>query len=71
MTIFRYIHIPQWHELRNPRVLTFWGRFYIFKNIPGIKPGRWGFGVFGFEFGSRNPDDPVGVFLKRIGLWPW
>ena len=43
----------------------------IFRNKPGIRPGRWGFYVWGFEFGSRNPGDPIGVFLKRVGPWPW
>lgn len=71
MTILRYIHIPPWHELRNPQVLAFWGRAYLFRNLPHIIPGRWGGGIYGFEIGSRNPGDPVGVLLKRIGLWPW
>ena len=44
---------------------------WIFRNLPGIKPGRWGFGVLGIEVGSRSPDDPVGVWLKKVGLWPW
>jgi hypothetical protein len=43
----------------------------IFTNKPGVIPGRWGFYVLGFEFGSRNPQDRFGVWLKRIGLWPW
>lgn len=63
-----YLHIP---DIRNPRMLTFWGWFYIFRNRPDVKPGRWGFGILGFEFGSRNPGDKVGVLLKRLGLWPW
>jgi len=44
----------------------------LFRNQHGkVIPGRWGFRVLGFEFGSRNPGDRVGVFLKKIGLWPW
>lgn len=31
-----------------------------------------GFGFFGLvEFGSRNPGNKFGVWLKRHGLWPW
>lgn len=40
----------------------------LFRNSPGILPGRWGFFVLGFEFGSRNPGDPVGVWLYQLGL---
>lgn len=43
----------------------------IFRNREGVIPGRWGWYLFGLEFGSRNPGDRVGVFLKRVGLWPW
>lgn len=43
----------------------------IFRNKPGIIPGRWGFYVLGFEFGSRNPGNKFGQWLKRIGAWPW
>ena len=50
----------------------FWGTFYIFRNRPDIVPGRWGFGIMGiFEFGSRNPGNKFGIFLKNIGLWPY
>jgi hypothetical protein len=66
MKFLRYFRAP-----RRFRPEPFWGRFYIFRNLPGIIPGRWGFGSYGYEFGSRNPGDLVGVFLKRIGLWPW
>ena len=45
--------------------------FGIFRNRPGIIPGRWGFFIFGLEVGCRNPGDPVGVWLKAHGLWPW
>ena len=69
--VTRYTHIPPWSELRHPRGLTFWGWFYIFRNRPHVMPGRWGFGICGFEFGSRNPQDPFGVWLKEVGLWPW
>lgn len=48
------------------------GAFYLFKNLPHVKPGRWGFGFFGLvEFGSRNPGNKFGVWLKRHSLWPW
>lgn len=47
------------------------GNYYgIFRNDHCV-PGRWGFFVLGFEFGNRNPGSKFGVFLKRIGLWPW
>lgn len=46
-------------------------RIGIFKNLPHVIPGRWGFYVLGFEFGSRQPGDRFGVWLKRAGLWPW
>lgn len=46
-------------------------RCYIFRNRDGIRPGRWGFQILGFAFGSRNPGNWFGVLLKRIGLWPW
>lgn len=36
-----------------------WGMYpyvYIFRNLPDIIPGRWGFGFKGLiEIGSRNP----------------
>ncbi len=54
-----------------PRWIRWEGGAWIFKNLPHIKPGRWGFGVLGVEVGSRNPQDPVGVWLKEVGLWPW
>lgn len=46
-------------------------RIGIFRNLPGVAPGRWGIFILGFEFGSRNPRDPVGVWLKKVGAWPW
>lgn len=56
---------------------TWWKYMYntefygIFRNRDGVKPGRWGFFIGGFEFGSRNPENWFGVTLKRLGLWPW
>lgn len=47
------------------------GGIGIFRNRPGIIPGRWGWYCWGIEFGSRDPGDRVGVFLKWCGLWPW
>jgi hypothetical protein len=41
----------------------------LFRNKPGVIPGRWGFYILGFEFGSRQPGNKTGVFLKRFGLW--
>lgn len=43
----------------------------IFRNLPGVIPGRWGFYIGGLEVGSRMPGDPVGVWMKERGLWPW
>lgn len=43
----------------------------LFKNLPHIMPGRWGFWILGFEVGSRNPRNKIGVWLKNHGLWPW
>ncbi len=46
-------------------------RVGLFKNLPGVIPGRWGFWIFGFEFGSRNPGNKFGSWLKYAGLWRW
>jgi len=46
-------------------------RVGIFRNLPHVKPGRWGVYILGLEIGSRNPQDRVGVWLKAHGLWPW
>lgn len=43
----------------------------LFRNRKEVKPGRWGFWFLGVEFGSRDPGDKFGVWLKRVGLWPW
>ena len=43
----------------------------IFRNRRWIKPGRWGFWILGFEFGSRNPGNKFGIWLKHVGLWPF
>jgi len=40
-----------------------------FLNSPEVRPGRWGFYVLAFEFGSRNPGDWIGVRLHRWGLF--
>lgn len=49
--------------------------FGVFRNLPHIVPGRWGFWIHfcgvGFEFGSRNPGHWFGLLLKRFGLYPW
>lgn len=71
----RYIHVAPRHvwkeSIRHPGLLT-WRGLHRFKNRPNIVPGRWGVTLFGLiEIGSREPGDPVGVWLKRKGLWPW
>jgi hypothetical protein len=43
----------------------------IFRNMPHVMPGRWGFYVLGIEFGSRDPGHWFGLWLRRCGLWPW
>jgi len=43
----------------------------LFRNSMDVRPGRWGFYMLGFEFGSRQPGNRFGVWLKQIGLWPW
>ena len=43
----------------------------LFRNGPGIIPGRWGFFALGLEFGSRNPGNRIGTWIKMVGLWPW
>lgn len=43
----------------------------IFRNLPNVRPGRWGFYCLGVEFGSRDPDHWFGLLLRRFGLWPW
>lgn len=54
------------------RPATWDERFYRFENLPHIKPGRWGWGLYGLiEFGNRNPNGRFGKWLKRVGLWKW
>jgi len=43
----------------------------VFRNSQHVVPGRWGFWILGLEFGSRNPRDKFGVWLKKHGLWPY
>lgn len=76
MRIAPYVKINvnrAWAQMMSEDGKCLWGRF---KNLPHIKPGRWGwwFVLFGrvvVEIGSRNPQDRVGVFLKNRGWWPW
>lgn len=58
---------------RNWWLFMWRGRDYcgIFRNKPGSIPGRWGFYILGFEFGSRNPGNRFGKLLKKLRLWPW
>lgn len=67
---FWYFSFPTWQEWKNPKLREFWG-CGRFTNLPHIIPGRWGWYWYGFEFGSRNPGDPVGVWLKKYKWWPW
>lgn len=56
------------------RTPNFWNekRIGIFRNIPDCAyRGRWGFYILGFEVGSRNHRDPLGMWLNRVGLWRW
>ena len=43
----------------------------LFRNVDGVKPGRWGFYIYALEIGSRRPGDRIGVFLRKCYLWPW
>lgn len=61
------IHRPQvWYVMWRSKQ-----RCGIFRNLPHVRPGRWGFFFLGFEFGSRNPGNKFGLFLRAIGVWPW
>jgi hypothetical protein len=68
----RYIRITSWCVWR-------WmfrrdypdSRFGIFRSLPAVKFGRWGFYILGLEIGSRNPQDKIGVWPKNYGLYPW
>ena len=69
MQIGKYIKISPWRWW-----VYCWQSKHIagvFRNDPRVIPGRWGFYLLGLEVGSRNPGDPVGLFLIRNGLWPW
>lgn len=68
--LMRYVSVPTLEQLRHPRALALWG-WGIFRNRPEVRTGRWGFYFYGFELGSRDPGDPVGLWLRRNGLWPW
>lgn len=69
-------HFPPFHTFRHWRTLrgyaSFMGGPYVFRNLDRVHPkGRWGGGLWGFEVGSRDPRNRFGIWLKRIGLWPW
>lgn len=74
-SLFNYFYISPWHvwKVMFSRKPNFWNEDAagVFKNLPGVIPGRWGIYFYGIEIGSRNPGDPVGVWLKEKGLWPW
>lgn len=63
------LHVGNKHAWKCAWVMRAW--FGIFRNRPGVIPGRWGFYILAIEFGSRNPGDRFGTWLKRVGLWPW
>ena len=72
MNLLSYLHVSPWRMWRwMLRTRYPESRIGIFRNLPGVKPGRWGVFVLGLEIGSRNPGDPVGVWLKERGLWRW
>lgn len=58
-----------WRWMLSPRYRD--ERVGLFRNLAWVVPGRWGFFVLGFEFGSREPGNKFGAWLKRVGLWPW
>lgn len=67
-----YIHIAPWRMWRYMLRRNYGERrIGQFRNLPHVIPGRWGVFILGFEIGSRQPGDPVGVWLKNHGLWPW
>lgn len=66
-----YIRISPW-RLWTYMLRGFLGkRIGIFTNRPDVLPGRWGFYILGFEVGSRNPRNRIGVWLKAHGFYPW
>lgn len=68
----RYLHISPWRIWQWMLMPGYRDkRIGIFRNLPHIIPGRWGVFIFGFEVGSRQPGDKIGVWLKSNGLWPW
>ena len=66
VTIDFPFHMPPRHAFKTWRCFKhhcqFHGPFYIFRNRPGVikwipgrlLPRRWGFGIYGFEFGDRG-----------------
>lgn len=64
--LFVPFHMPPYYKSEGVRGYIyrcrFCGPFYIFRNRPGLirripgrmLPRRWGFGVYGFEFGDRG-----------------
>lgn len=68
----KYIHIAPWRVWRWMLKFDYPDRrIGLFRNLPYVKPGRWGIFFFGLEIGSRQPQNPVGVWLKQHGLYPW
>lgn len=64
--LFVPFHVPPMHTFKKWSYFKghclFHGPFYVFRNLPGVidrlpgrvLPRRWGFGVYGFEFGDRG-----------------
>lgn len=67
-----YISVAPWRIWRYNWKMRHSDSFVgIFRNLSYVIPGRWGIHIGGLEIGSRSPGDPVGVWLKDHGLWPW
>lgn len=66
-----YVHIRGWNSWSGSIRGFLGNRVGIFKNRSDVMPGRWGFYILGFEVGSRNPRNKIGVWLKSHGFYPW
>lgn len=72
----KYFHISPWHIWRW-MLFRGWSRTKMgprvgyFKNVDIQPQGRWGIYILGFEIGSRDNRDPVGLWLREKGLWRW
>lgn len=70
-----YLQIAPLHVWKRIRVYMLgdrpFGRFGNERCSSQKGGARWGGYLYGVEIGSRNPDDVVGGWLKKRGLWPW